>query len=781
LLACTDCAKGQVIDVDADAGADTDADAPADVEVDGDGGGAVSCTPADQAVLCGEAPCVDGYCCDEACDGPCRACDLAGTEGRCQPIPAETDPDEECAETGAETCGTTGVCDGTGQCALFGPETPCDDHEPCSTGDACDGSGACAGVMPEGCEPGPGDQCCEASCEGGGCVTVAGDCAARCGAYQLITGLACVGCGAPGAEGVCSGGAARACNAASHVPCEEVACGGETYRCTNAGGTWEWRTGVACDDGDACTLGDACVGGLCASTPYGCVPEECLDSVCDGAGGCIETPRPATTPCGATACPADACDGGGWLDYPADCTGTCDDRGSCAPCACVAEETTCGLGPGNECCEAACSDAAGCYSIPGSCGAADSCSATVLDIASACTGCGFAGAVGVCGDAVSLECSGAVHVACQVASCNGVTYYCTNAGGTWQWRAADPRCDDADACTHDDSCGAAGCQGTPIACESTACAARSCNGTATCDVVPLTGTPCEDGDPCTFGETCTASGACPGGAPISCADTECLDRECNGSSTCTETARVGAGCNDGDPCTWGETCSGAGACGAGTPIDCDGLDWTCADFSCDGTSTCSATPINVGFGCDDGDPDTDFDQCQPDGTCAGDPGCPPPVESCANGAQNRRDCSGARIIGRTIAAGGFVIDTDTCSAWDEFDDSDDECWDAGGDHAYRLYMRTGEVATIHYENSWACYSSDWYDGTIKIFENSGCADTACTSKVFCRDFLGELDTSYVAVRDGWIIIVVDGTTAFDDEGDYTLRVDLACSEPGCEC
>lgn len=786
LLVCIGCGKGEVVN-DADTDGALDADVPVDADADGDAdvedAGPVPCTPEDQAAVCGDAPCVDGFCCDEACEGPCRACDLVGTQGRCRPIPEGADPYDECAQTAPETCGATGACDGAGHCTLHPAGTSCDDEEPCTVGDACDGDGLCAGELPAGCAPGPGDQCCAPSCEGGGCTTAAGDCEELCDAHQLITGMTCAGCGSPGAEGVCTGGVALACTASSHVLCEEAVCGGVTYRCTNAGGTWGWRTGVSCDDGDACTLGDACAEGECAATPYACEPTECMDAACDGAGGCEETPRSTTTACGATACPSDECSGAGWLDYPAACAGTCDGRGSCAACTCEAEETACEVGPGNECCEAACSAATGCFSVPGSCGAADTCTAVRLDIASACTGCGAAGAVGRCGGAVSLECSAATHVACQVASCGGATYYCTNVGGTWQWRAADPSCDDGELCTHDDTCGATGCQGTPIECTSTTCALLSCDGSDTCAMVPLTGTRCDDGDPCTFGEACSAAGACPRGTPITCADTDCLDRECNGSSSCAETIRAGAACNDGDPCTWGETCSGGGACGAGTSIDCDGRDWTCTDYACDGTSSCVATPINLGFGCDDGDPDTDHDQCQADGSCAGDPGCPPPVESCTTGDQNRRGCSRARVIGRTAAAaaGGYVVNDDTCSAYDEFDDSS-SCWDANSDHTYRLYMREGESVYIRYVTGTACAWDVYYwYGTLKIFENGGCSDTACTSKVYCDYNETDQSTTYVAPRDGWIIIVADGSSAWDDEGDYSLTVQLTCNRAGCEC
>ena len=51
--------------------------------------------------------CKDGVCCNEACDGSCRACKLSGSEGLCGPVHNAEDPD---------TCSGTRSCDGNGVC-----------------------------------------------------------------------------------------------------------------------------------------------------------------------------------------------------------------------------------------------------------------------------------------------------------------------------------------------------------------------------------------------------------------------------------------------------------------------------------------------------------------------------------------------------------------------------------------------------------------------------------------------------------------------------------------
>jgi hypothetical protein len=64
--------------------------------------------PCANGAECASGACTDGVCCDTACSGLCKACNVAGMAGTCSNIPAGTDPANECA--GAATCNGMGVC-----------------------------------------------------------------------------------------------------------------------------------------------------------------------------------------------------------------------------------------------------------------------------------------------------------------------------------------------------------------------------------------------------------------------------------------------------------------------------------------------------------------------------------------------------------------------------------------------------------------------------------------------------------------------------------------------
>src|SRR6185295_13230356 len=56
-----------------------------------------------------------GICCNSACDGACRSCNLAGTLGRCTMVAnGGSDPRNTCMALPASSCMTDGKCDGSG-------------------------------------------------------------------------------------------------------------------------------------------------------------------------------------------------------------------------------------------------------------------------------------------------------------------------------------------------------------------------------------------------------------------------------------------------------------------------------------------------------------------------------------------------------------------------------------------------------------------------------------------------------------------------------------------
>lgn len=536
--------------------------------------------------------------------------------------------------------------------------------------------------------------------------------------------------------------------------------------------------GLQCVDGVCCE--SSCIGtcrscdvpgseGYCSNTPAGVDPDdECSadpagtcgrNGHCDGAGACAYYGAEASCDDGEACSVGDVCDG----------TGSC--RGEVP--------STCGPGAGNECCVGTCTDGAGCTTTSGAC--PDTCGGNELVVGAACNGCGSAGAVGTCNGGTTHSCDEDSHTPCAQVSCGGTAYFCTNAGGTWAWRTSRG-CDDDKLCTYDDQCVAGACDGTPVTCDDTVCADRECNGTATCSVTPNTGASCDDGNPCSYNDSCNSAGACVAGGTVTCTDTPCIDRACTGGPTCSQTILTGSSCDDGNACTYDDTCNASGVCTPTGSVTCDG-GTTCMAEVCNGTPSCASAPQNVGGSCDDGNAATDFDVCLADGTCRGDEGCPPPAEACVNGSESREGCSNARTISRLAASsGGWSITDDTCRGRDRSDESG-SCYDAGYDHMYRIYMREGELITARLIAGRGC-DTTWWDATLKIYEStSGCGDTGCPreQRYYCEDYVDDETARHTATKDGWVTIIVDGSTAFDDDGDYQLIVGLGCRDGDCSC
>ena len=167
------------VPLDGPGGDNEDAAAPEDGPLEDDGIREVDTAPDPQPLgarcargeHCLSGVCARGTCCAEACNGLCMACNLAGSEGSCKPVPAGEDPAAECPQQQLTTCGLDGTCDGRGRCRRYPASTECRPGH-CTAGveyaaTACDGTGA---VCP--------DQTVSTTCTSGMCT---GDsCAAPC-------------------------------------------------------------------------------------------------------------------------------------------------------------------------------------------------------------------------------------------------------------------------------------------------------------------------------------------------------------------------------------------------------------------------------------------------------------------------------------------------------------------------------------------------------------------------------------------------------------------------
>ncbi len=393
--------------------------------------------------------------------------------------------------------------------------------------------------------------------------------------------------------------------------------------------------GAPCEDASQCQA-NLCVSGVCGA---GCADDaDCgSDSYCDGTS-CVPRAAPGTScdrpeQCASGVCSDGRC--GGCIN-----AAECDDDSPCTEDAC--QDALCRYTPvvalcddGDPCThDDACDDLGACVgriveceSDAGDCGLRRACNGTEVcdesypgletpcDDGDLCTYADACDGAGGCGG-TALVCTGSLD-GCLTEQCDG-TETCV------QTVAVGAGCDDADLCTHTDSCLADGlCAGVALSCvdDPSVCGAdRACDGSADCtETFPGAATACDDGDPCTHSDTCDGAGGCAG-IPVDCSPGpgDCgVQRACNGTATCTETFPTGS-CDDGDACTYDDVCDGAGSCG-GTAIVCTNAPGCGEQRSCNGTSTCTTSFPTTGDSCDDGDPCTYDDACDGAGGCVGIP------------------------------------------------------------------------------------------------------------------------------------------------------------------
>lgn len=122
---------------------------------------------------CTSGFCADGVCCGSVCTGACQACTsaLSGKpDGECGNVPGGSDPDGDCADQGAPSCGNDGACNGNGACRLYASGTACGAAGCAGSSTqskACDGAGSCKTNTLKDCAPyACGAGSCTTSCNG---------------------------------------------------------------------------------------------------------------------------------------------------------------------------------------------------------------------------------------------------------------------------------------------------------------------------------------------------------------------------------------------------------------------------------------------------------------------------------------------------------------------------------------------------------------------------------------------------------------------------------------
>ncbi|HJZ83700.1 MAG TPA: kelch repeat-containing protein [Polyangia bacterium] len=253
--------------------------------------------PCTSPTQCDTGRCVDGVCCETACDGVCKACNLSPTPGECTSVVGAQDPD---------TCAGSQICGPSGQCGL-------PNGQPCTAGVTVCASGLCVDGF-----------CCDQPCAGS-CDACNGAMLGFAGAQNGICATA--PSGYPGSPSC----GAYACTGGS-PSCTGVSCAGNAncnpgYFCFMSVCTALLPNGQSCSAGAQCQSAN-CVDGVCCDTSCPGACNAC--NVMGHVGACFAVPAgqdlrglcPGSGPCKAV------CSASGLCAYP-------DATRACAPAACV--------------------------------------------------------------------------------------------------------------------------------------------------------------------------------------------------------------------------------------------------------------------------------------------------------------------------------------------------------------------------------------------------------------------------------------------------------------
>jgi hypothetical protein len=249
------------------------------------GGGNPPGTRCSTGSECTNGICVDGYCCDRACDGQCEACNVGGQEGRCSFVSGSpVAPREACGGSGQ----CAGTCDGTAASCRY-PSTSVICGASCDG--TCNGAGACSSATGGSCPNGYG-------CGPSGCLTACQK-DADCQPFFKCNAPTCERVG----ESDCLDGIDN--NGDGLADCADPSCNGVVVQCVNtpaAGGelgifiasgtcpanygtTEAWHAGLR---------PNACTGCSCQSTCSSTITIWSSDNGCSAGGTAVTITAPPT-------------------------------------------------------------------------------------------------------------------------------------------------------------------------------------------------------------------------------------------------------------------------------------------------------------------------------------------------------------------------------------------------------------------------------------------------------------------------------------------------------
>jgi hypothetical protein len=627
--------------------------------------GAMSCALKKNGLVCTtggqciSGNCVDGVCCGSVSCAPCQACNLSGN-GTCSPVAAGTvAPAAFCADQGASTCGTNGMCDGAGGCQKYADGTSCSTATCPASSATLTKAGTCANGMcskpTQSCAPyfcngvsacsntcgsdtdcaagfyctGPGGNCqptkdngqpCSANnqCTLGNCVDSVCCASATC--------PSCKACNIPGSLGTCSAMLAGSDDPNGSCVDQGPTTCGTNGKCDGAGGCQKYANGTTCSQASCQStstlkLAGQCTGGACVASTQACAPFLCTSNACasacnndgdcasgtycSGPGGTCVAKKMNGEACSASA--PNQCAFGHCVD------GVCCDTactGGCVSCALAASKGTCtnvGMGladPRGVCVDlqpAACSTnglcdgMGGCQSYPDN---------TVCSTEQCPMNSSTHTKPGTC---TAGTCSAGTE-GCNGYMCNSATNQCRTTCST------DNDCVMADHYCDAGMCVAKKVQGKVCArdgeCDTGNCVENICCHTANCGQCESCALPATLGV-CTLvsAGTVDPSGTCVDSGSLGCGTTGKCDSvggcaKKDGSVMCAD-----ATCSSATTATPARFCDGAGNCGIVS-------DTNCTPFACNTSARACFTTCT-----DDSSCDTPANVCDvPNQQCA-----PPPI------------------------------------------------------------------------------------------------------------------------------------------------------------